>query len=64
MLIAVFLKYGVSEFSYSLLAAVFLDLYGVVDKKQIRRIYKTESIEMEPMMKNANNLHSAVSAPS
>ena len=30
MLIAVFLKYGVSEFSHVLLAAVFVDLYGVV----------------------------------
>ena len=34
-----------------LLSAVFLDLYGVVDRKCIRRIYGARSIEMEPMMK-------------
>ena len=32
MLFAVFLKYGVSEFSRVLLSAVFVDLYGVVDR--------------------------------
>ena len=64
ILIAVFLKYGVSEFSHILLAAVFVDLYGVLDRKIIQRIYKPQSIEMEPMMKNANNIHSEVSATS
>ena len=40
MLIAVFLKYGVSEFSCVLLSVIFMDLYGVVDRKCIHRIYK------------------------
>ena len=56
MLIAVFLKYGVSEISFVLLAAVFVDLYGVVDRKCIWKIYEPRSIEMEPMMKNACNI--------
>ena len=64
MLIVVFLKFGASEFSPSLLSAVFVDLYGVVDRKHIRRTYEPQSIEMEPMMKNASNIHSGVSAPS
>ena len=58
------LKYGVSEFSHVLLSAIFVDLYGVVDRKHIRRIYEPRSIEMEPMMKNASNIHNGVSAPS
>ena len=53
---AVFLKYGVSEISFVLLAAVFVDLYGVVDRKCIWKIYEPRSIEMEPMMKNACNI--------
>ena len=64
MLIAVFLKYGVSEFSSVLLTAVFMDLYGVGERKHILRIYKPRSIEMEPMMKKTSNFHSGVSAPS
>ena len=64
MLIAVFLKYGVFKFSCVLLAAVFMDLHGVVDRKCIRRIYKPRSIEMELMMKNTSNVHMGVSAPS
>ena len=64
MLLAMFLKYGVSEFSHVLLSVIFLDLYGVVDRKHIRRIYEPRSIEMEPMMKNASNIHNGVSAPS
>ena len=64
MLLAVFLKYGVSEFSRVLLSAVFVDLYRVVDRKRIRRIYEPRSIEMEPMMKNTSNIHHGVSAPS
>ena len=59
-----FLKYGVSEFSQVLLATVFLDLYGVVDRKRIQRIYKPSSIEMELMVKNASNIHNGVSARS
>ena len=64
VLIAVFLKYGVSEFSRTLLAVVFVDQYGVVDRKHIRRIYEPWPIEMEPTIKNASNIHSGVSAPS
>ena len=62
MLFTVFLKYGLSEFSRVLLSAVFVDLYGVADRKQIQRIYKPRSIEMEPMMKNTSNIHHGVSA--
>ena len=50
MLGAVFLKHGISEFYRVLLSAVFVDLYGVVDRKRIRKIYKPRSIEMEPMI--------------
>ena len=39
MLCSVFLKYGVSEFYRVLLSAVFVDLYGVADRKHIRKIY-------------------------
>ena len=63
MLLAVFIKYGASEHSYVLLSAVFEDLYGVVNRKCIRRIYEPRSIEMEPMMKNTSNIHNGVSAP-
>ena len=51
MLIAVFLKYRVSEFSHALLAAVFVDLYRVADRKHIWRIYEPRSIEMELTIK-------------
>ena len=64
LLITVFLKYGVSEFTLTLLSAVFVNLYGVVDRNCIRRIYEPRSIEMESMMKNVSNIHSGVSAPS
>ena len=57
MLIPVFLKYGMSVFSHVL-------LYRVVDRKRIRRIYKPRSIEMEPMMKVASNIHNGFSASS
>ena len=46
MLFAVFLNYGVSEFSRVLLSAVFLELYKVVDRKRIRRIFEPRSIEI------------------
>ena len=61
MLGEVFLKYGVSEFYRVLLSAVFVDLYGVADRKRIRKIYKPRSIEMEQMMKNSSNIHHEVS---
>ena len=64
MFITVFLKYGVSELSGVLLSLIFVDLYGVVDRKRIRRIYEPRFIEMEPKMKNASNIHNGVSAPS
>ena len=64
MLCAVFIKYGVSEFYRVLLSAVFVDLYGVADRKCARGIYEPRSIEMEPMMKNTSNIHHGVSAPS
>ena len=52
MLIAVILKYGVSKFSRTLLSSVFMDLYGVIDRKHIRRIYEPRSIcRNEPMIK-------------
>ena len=60
MLGAVLLKYGMSEFYRVLLSAVFVDLYGGIDRKHIRKIYKPRSIEMEPMMKNTNNIHHGV----
>ena len=37
-------KDGMSEFSLVLLSAVFVDLYRVVDRKHIQRIYKSRSI--------------------
>ena len=60
MLCVVFLKYGVSEFYRVLLSAVLVDLYGVADRKHIRKIYKPRSIKMEPMMKNTSNVHHGV----
>ena len=55
---------GVSEFSWVLLSAVFVDLYGVVDRKRIQRFCEPRSIEMEPIMKNTSNIQNGVSAPS
>ena len=61
MLGAVLLKYGMSEFYSVLLSAVFVDLFGVVDRKRIRKIYEPRSIEMEPITKNTSNIHHGVS---
>ena len=58
------LEVWMSDFSRVLLSAVFLDLYGVVDSKRIRRIYKPRSMEMEPIMKKTSNIHNGVSAAS
>ena len=63
-MITVFLKYGMSEFSRVLLSAILVDLYWVVDRKLSLRNYEPRSIEMEPMMKNASNIHNGVIAPS
>ena len=63
MLFAVFLKYGISEFYRVLLSAVFVDLYGVADRKMIRRIYEPRAVEMEPMIKLNSSLHHVSSAP-
>ena len=61
MLGAVLLKYGISEFYRALLSEVFVDLYGVIDRKRIWKIYKPRSIEMEPMTMNTSNIHHGVS---
>ena len=37
LLFAVFLKYGVAEFTRSLLSTVFVDLYGVAERKRITK---------------------------
>ena len=62
MLMTVSLKYRMSEFSRVLLSVIFVDLKGVVDRKCIWRIYEPRSIKMEPMMKNASNVHMEVNA--
>ena len=61
MLGAVLLKYGISEFYPALLSAMFVDLYGVINRKRIRKIYEPRSIKMEPMMKNTSSIHHGVS---
>ena len=61
MLGAVLLKYGISKFYRVLLSAVFIDLYGVLDRKRVRKIYEPRLIEMELMMKNTSNIHHGVS---
>ena len=48
-----FLKYGVVDFIRTLLSAVLVDLYGVVDRKRIWGIFEQRSTEMELMMNNA-----------
>ena len=58
------LKYEVSEFVGTLLSIVFVNLYGVAERKHFLRIYEPRSIEMELMIKNANIIHGGVSAPS
>ena len=63
MLCAVFLKYGISEFYRVLLSAVFVDLYGVADRKLVQKIYKPRAVEMEPMIRNTSNMHHVSSAP-
>ena len=63
MLCAVFLKYGISEFYRVLLSAVFVDLYGVADRKLVRKIYEPRAVEMEPMIRNTSSLHHVSSAP-
>ena len=63
MLCAVFLKYGISEFYRVLLSAVFVDLYGVADRKLVRKIYKPRAVEMEPMIRNTSSLQHVSSAP-
>ena len=41
MLCAVFLKYGILEFYRVLLSAVFVDLYGIADRKLVRKDVRT-----------------------
>ena len=64
MLCAVCMKYEVSEFYWILLFAVLMDLYGVADRKRIRRIYQPRSIEIKLTMKKTSNIHHGVSAQS
>ena len=63
MLCAVFLKYEVVEFYRVLLLAVYVDLYGIADRKLIRKMYEPTAVEMEPMIRNTNSLHHVSSAP-
>ena len=63
MLCAVFLKYQILEFYRVLLSAVLVDLYGVADRNLVRKIYEPRAVEMEPMIRNTNNLHHESSAP-
>ena len=63
MLCAVFLKYGIGEFYRVLLSAVFVDLYGIADRKRVRKMYEPAAEEMEPMIRNTSLLHHVSSAP-
>ena len=63
MLCAVFLKYGIGEFYRVLLSAVFVDLYGIADRKRVRKMYEPAAVEMEPMIRNTSILHHVSSAP-
>ena len=63
MLCAVFLKYGILEFYRVLLSAVFVDLYGIADRKRVRKMYEPTAVEMEPMIRNTSILHHVSSAP-
>ena len=63
MLCAVFLKYGIMEFCRVLLSSVFVDLYGITDRKAVRKMYEPTSVEMEPMIRNSSILHHVSSAP-
>ena len=56
MLCAVFLKYCISEFYWVLLSAVFVDLYGVADRKLVQKIYEPRAVEMEPMIRNTSHV--------
>ena len=42
---------------------IFLE-YGVINSKRIWKICEPRTLEMEPMMKNASNIHIGVSTPS
>ena len=63
MLCAVLLKYGIMEFCRVLLSSVFVDLYGITDRKAVRKMYEPTSVEMEPMIQNSSILHHVSSAP-
>ena len=62
MLGTVFLKYGIAEIYRMLLSAVFVDLYGVGDRKLVRKIYEPRAVEMEPMIRHTNSLQQLSSA--
>ena len=46
-----------------LLSAVFVDLYGIADRKLVRKMYEPAAVEMEPMIRNTSILHHVSSAP-
>ena len=56
MLCIVFLKYGMMEFCRVLLSSVFVDVYGITDRKAVRKMYATAPVEMEPMIHNSGLL--------
>ena len=41
MLCIVFLKYGMMEFCRVLLSSVFVDVYGITDRRTVRKMYAT-----------------------
>ena len=63
MLCAVFLKYGRMEFCRVLLSAVFVDLYGITDRKAVRKMYEPTAIEMEPMIRKFKHFTSCCQCP-
>ena len=56
MLCIVFLKYGMMEFCRVLLSSVFVDWYGITDRRTVRKMYATAPVEMEPMIHNSGLL--------
>ena len=60
---AVFLKYGRMEFCRVLLSAVFVDLYGITDRKAVRKMYEPTAIEMEPMIRKFKHFTSCCQCP-
>ena len=61
LLCAVFLKYGLLEFYR--VCDVFVDLYGISNRRLFRKTYEPTVIEMEPMIRNTGLLQHVSSAP-